>query len=81
MEGQGLQVTALKKAHDRTGHILRFFNMKDESVDAVLHLGKLPITKVWKTNLKETARDEMVIENHTVRLQVRAKEIVTLFFK
>ena len=79
LEGQGLQVTAFKKAHDRTGHILRFFNAKDEAVDAVLHLGKLPIAKVWKTNLKETAREEMMIKDHTVSFQVRAKEIVTLF--
>lgn len=79
LEGQGLQVTAFKKAYDRTGHILRFFNAEENAVDAVLHLGNLPIKKVSKTNLKETAREELVIADNTVSLQVKPKEIVTLF--
>ncbi len=81
LEGQGLQVTAFKKAYNRKGYILRFFNAKEESVEAVLHLGKLPIAKVWKTNLKETARETLVISDNTARVQVKEKEIVTLLIE
>ena len=81
LEGEGLQVTALKKAYDRTGYILRFYNPKAEAVNAVLHFGKLPVKRVWKTNLKETAREELDLTDNRLPLYVKGKEIVTLFIK
>ncbi len=81
LEGQGMQVTAWKKSHDKTGYIFRFFNAKDESETGVLHLGKFAIEKVWKTNLKETERKELEITDHTVCLTAKAIEIVTLFLE
>ncbi len=81
LHGQGLLVTAFKKAHDREGYILRFFNQKEEAVDARLSIGKLRIGKVWKTNLKETGREELSIDDHQVNLNVGAKEIVTLLLR
>lgn len=78
LHGKGLLVTAFKKAYNREGYILRFFNQKEEAVDAWLSIGKLCISKVWKTNLKETVREELSIDDHQVCLNVGAKEIVTL---
>lgn len=81
LKGQGLQVTAFKKSFDRTGYILRFFNPKEEAVDAVWNFDTLQIHKIWKTNLKETKREELVIANNSVSMSVKAKEIVTLFMQ
>ena len=81
LEGKGLQVTALKKSFDRTGYVLRFFNMKEVENEAVIRFNGLAVKRVWKTNMKENAREEIAIADHTVVLAIRAKEIVTLFFK
>ncbi len=79
VKGDGLQVTALKKSFDRTGHILRFYNAKDESVDAVIDFGKLCVSSVWKTNLKETKRELLELKERQMHLSVGTKEIVTLY--
>lgn len=81
LEGHGLQVTAFKKSFDRTGYILRFFNPKEEAVEAVWNFEQLQIRNIWRTNLKETAREKLTIVNNTVSLQVKAKEIITLFME
>ncbi|MBO5071270.1 MAG: hypothetical protein J6C37_13110 [Roseburia sp.] len=81
LDGIGLQVTALKKAYDRDGYILRFYNAKEEATEAVLNLGRLPVVKVWKTNLRETVREELRITDHAIQVPVKGKEIVTLFMR
>ena len=47
----------------------------------MIRFNGLAVKRVWKTNMKETAREEIAIADHTVVLAIRAKEIVTLFFK
>ena len=81
LEGEGLQVTAYKKSFDRMGYVFRFYNSKDENIDAQIHLGEVLIEHVWKSNLNETEREKLHIENNIVSLPVRAKEIVTLYMK
>ena len=81
LEGEGLQVTALKKSFDRTGYILRFVNLSDEEVQAVVHFTGVTVHSLYQTNLRETARKELKMMDHKVQLSVRAKEIVTLFLK
>lgn len=81
IEGVGLQVTALKKAYDRSGYILRFFNPKENEINAVVDFGKLMAKEIWKTNLMETAREKMKLVDNSIRLCVKAKEIVTLFIE
>ena len=78
---ESLLITAFKKSYDRTGYILRFFNMEDYPVDAVLDFGELNISKVWKTNLKESTRDELQVFDNYVKIHTQGKEIVTLFIK
>lgn len=80
LEGQGIQVTALKKSYDRTGYILRFYNSSEEKQEVVLNFGTLPIRKAWKTNLKETAREELALMDNKIYLSAKAKEIITVFF-
>jgi len=60
---------------------LRFFNLKDTDVDAILNLEKTQISKVWKTNLRETDRNKMYISDGKVEIHVKGKEIVTLLLK
>lgn len=79
--GDGLQVTAFKKSFDRTGYILRFFNGTEEAVEAELHFDGLKAQKVWKTNLRESVREELILQNQTVSIPVKGKEIVTLYLE
>ena len=81
LDGEGIQVTAFKKAFDREGYILRFYNTKETETDVKLRLGKISVSKVWKTNLRETIREELPILERDVCLQVKGKEIVTLYMK
>ena len=81
LTGQDVQVTAWKKSFDRSGYILRFYNPKEEVVPICLNLGELDVKEVWKTNLAETAREGLDVKEHRVCLDVKAKEIVTLYMK
>lgn len=81
LEGQGLQVTACKKAFNRDGYIVRFFNLQDIDVDAVLHLKDMSISRIYRTNLGEIDRQEMQILDGRLEIAVKGKEIVTLFLQ
>lgn len=81
LEGEGLHVSAFRKAFDRSGYILRFYNATEEVAEGILHMGNFQISNIWKTNLAETARNELKIIDNKISLSVKAKEIVTLFFK
>lgn len=81
IDNHALQVTAFKKAYNRQGYILRFFNMKDSCEEAVLDFAKMTVSKVWKTNLAETDREEIQMQDGKVSLTVRGKEIVTLLLQ
>ncbi len=79
VDNDNLLITAFKKSYDRSGYILRFYNLKNHGVDTILKFGKLNISRVWKTNLKETARQELQILDNKVSIPVKEKEIVTLY--
>ena len=81
LEGNGLQVAALKKSFDRTGYIFRFFNTKEESVNAILDLKKLHINAVYKSNFKETLRKKLELTDQQVTMCVKPKEIISLFLE
>ncbi len=81
LAGENLQVTALKKAQEGNGYILRFYNMEETVTNAVLELGNGRSASVWKTNLAETAREALTVEEHRVRMSVKEKEIVTLMIE
>lgn len=81
LQGRGLQVTAWKKAFDRHGYILRFFNAGCTAVQAKLKWRGILVARVWKTDLQETARQPLTLEKDAVRMTVRAKEIVTLLLE
>ena len=73
LEGQNLHVTALRKAYDRSGYILRFYNNGTKASQASLH-GPFP---VCRTDLRERLREPVKAE----AIPVRGKEIVTLFLE
>ena len=80
LEGEGLEVTALRKSFDRSGYILRFYNATESKTEATLCIPKDRISNIWKTNLGETDREALTITGEKVKVPVKAKEIVTLFF-
>jgi alpha-mannosidase len=81
LDNDNLLITAFKKSYDRSGYILRFYNLKNHSVDTILKFGRLNISRVWKTNLRETVREELQILDNEISIHVKEKEIVTLFLK
>ena len=70
-------MTALKKAEDRPGVILRLFNTTNESI--TLNMTLSPIFKEAKlTNLAETQLSDLVITDNTLTLSVPPKKILTV---
>ena len=76
LEGETLQVTAWKKAFDRNGYILRFFNASEAEQTA--KLTPPAGLRVYRSDLQEAAREACVTENGKAVISVRPKEIVTL---
>lgn len=77
----GAVVTAFKKSFDRSGLILRFVNAADFENEVTANFGSLNIKAVYKTNLKETARELLSVCDGKITLKTKAKEIVTLFIE
>lgn len=81
LEGQNFQITAFKRSYDRSGYILRLLNLKDISNEAVLDFSSFNIAKIWRTNLAETDRTELQMVDNKIIVNVKGKEIVTLFIQ
>ncbi len=78
IEGEPLQITALKLAEDRNNRlIVRFYNPSDRQVLSTIKFN-LPITDVWCTNLNEEDVNKVSITNNTVQLSAEPKKIITL---
>ena len=68
-DNEHIRMTALKKAEDRPGVILRLFNTTNESI--TLNMTLSPIFKEAKlTNLAETQLSDLVITDNTLTLSV-----------
>lgn len=81
LEGDNLQITALKQAEDRPGsYILRLFNPADAPVQGAVILFK-DIQEAWMTNLNEDRQEALRPEKNRLVLEVGAKKIVTLEFR
>ena len=81
LEGDNLQITALKQAEDRPGsYILRLFNPDDAPVQGRVILFK-DVQEAWLTNLNEERQEALQPEKNRLMLEVGAKKIVTLEFR
>ena len=75
-----LIITAVKKAEDRDGLIVRFFNITDENI----HEARVKVQKATSArtvNLNEEPHNDLIMEaDGSVVLDVPAKKIVTIEF-
>lgn len=81
LEGDNLQVTAWKKSFDRSAYVLRFFNGKNEAQTVKLRMKGIRVSKLWKSDLQENAREAIPMESGIAEIHVREKEITTLILE
>ncbi|HEV2489709.1 MAG TPA: alpha-mannosidase [Candidatus Acidoferrales bacterium] len=67
IEPENLAVTAIKKAEDDNGLILRFYEFGGKQANAKLHL-PVGALQAWETNLMETPEKELPIRNGEIVL-------------
>lgn len=79
LEG-ALKLTALKQSEEADGVIVRFYNALGRPAKTHLKLGG-QVTRAWRTNMKEENQEEIAVENGTLPVAVRSKEIVTVKVK
>ncbi len=79
LQGNGLVVTALKRAEDGDGAVVRLYNTLDRRAT-----GRLRLTEPWRrariVDMKEDHLGPADVSNGPVRLSLRPNEIVTLRF-
>jgi mannosylglycerate hydrolase len=72
-----LKLSALKQSDDGEGIIIRFYNAHEELAKAHLKIGG-QIEKAWRTNLNEEIEAELPVQDGTIRLAAKGREIVTI---
>ncbi|MCK5861498.1 MAG: hypothetical protein KAH38_03370, partial [Candidatus Hydrogenedentes bacterium] len=80
LEGEELQLAALKQAEDRAGnYTVRIFNPTLETVTGALVLFK-DVKEAWLTNLNEDRIEQMKCKGSRIELNVPKKKIFTIEF-
>ncbi|HDP33842.1 MAG TPA: hypothetical protein ENN29_01895 [Candidatus Hydrogenedentes bacterium] len=80
VEGEALQVAALKQAEDRPGnYVIRLFNPTQETVKGALVLFK-DAREAWLTNMNEDRQEQLPVEGNRIPLEAAKKKIVTVEF-
>ncbi len=78
LEGENLQITALKQAEDRPGnYIVRLFNPTDHAVEGALILFR-DIREAWRVNMNEDRQEPLTPKGGRLALSIGKKKIVTV---
>jgi len=77
LEGEGIVFSALKKAEDDNGLILRFWNCLNRETEAVIKPG-FPVKDIFRCNLAEKRNKRIKKRNDLYGFSVCGKEIVTI---
>jgi alpha-mannosidase len=76
-----LVISAIKRSTDEKGIIVRFFNIRPESLSARIKINK-PIEEAWLVNLHEERQEQIpVLDDSSINVQTRGHQIITLEFK
>lgn len=78
--GEDVVLSTLKKAADKDGLILRFFNASEAETQATLKFG-FPIDAAYRTNLNEEILEELTPRGRRLSISLEAAGIETLFVK
>ncbi|MEZ4646574.1 MAG: glycoside hydrolase family 38 C-terminal domain-containing protein, partial [Chloroflexota bacterium] len=76
----GLKLSALKQSEEGDGLIVRLYNALDEPVKARLRVAG-HIVEAWQTNLAEEIQTVLPVDEGTIPVQARGKEIITIKVK
>ncbi len=80
VEGDQLQVAALKQAEDRPGnYVIRVFNPTAETVDGALVCFK-NVTEAWLANMNEDRIEPLPVQDNRIPLRADKKKILTIEF-
>ncbi|MBE2198831.1 MAG: hypothetical protein IAE79_09485 [Anaerolinea sp.] len=71
------KLTALKQSEDGRDLIVRFYNALDKPTSGRLQVGA-EVTAVWRANLNEENESAIPLQDGTIPVAARGKEIVTL---
>ncbi|HKJ68386.1 MAG TPA: glycoside hydrolase family 38 C-terminal domain-containing protein [bacterium] len=74
-----LRMTGVKRAEQRDAVIMRFYNTTDDPVKGRLKL-QCEVLRAFRTNLNEEETQELPVQENTVEVSARGKEIITLKF-
>jgi alpha-mannosidase len=83
MEGEGLALSAVKAAEDKSGLIVRVYNTLSKPVAARLSF-LWPLESVWLVDLKEEPTRELAVDSadpRLVRFVLKGKEIGSIHIK
>jgi alpha-mannosidase len=71
-------LTALKRAEDSRGVIIRLIETDGQATDATLTIPAVAVEKAWRTNLVEENQEELTCTEHSVTVPVGSFAITTL---
>ena len=77
LDAENVIVSALKKAEDENGVVLRLYNLNEEETDVELHFSE-KFEKAWRTNLIEEREDELEVKDGVVSLSLGNQSIETI---
>lgn len=75
-----LKLSALKQSEEGDGLIVRLYNASNAPITARLRIAG-QITDAWRTNLAEEVEERLHVDQTTIPVQARGKEIVTIKVK
>jgi alpha-mannosidase len=76
LDNPHMAVSAIKKAEDRESLILRLYSLSDKA--ETVEVSGFPLQEAYMANLKEERIRRLENGQESVRLEVKAREIVTL---
>ena len=80
MPAYAFKLTALKHSEAEDGLIIRLYNACDQEARGQLRLGGL-VVKAWRANLNEEPLVELPLQDGTIPVVAKAREIVTIKVK
>jgi len=80
MPAYAFKLTALKHSEAEDGLIIRLYNACDQEAQGQLRLGGL-VVKAWRANLNEEPLAELPLQDGSIPVVAKAREIVTIKVK
>ena len=79
LDGEGVELSALKPAEDGDGIIVRVYNIGDEASAGIIAVGE-PVSSVEAVNMNEEDSGPVVIQGGRVRLDMGPNQITTFSY-